>query len=76
LFAYLFNEVESPVHVNKMDEIGISLSAIQGLYQILKEKDAKIKEQDTRTEKLEKVIAEMERRLAFLEAPVKPLAMR
>jgi hypothetical protein len=76
MFAYLFNEVESPVHVNKMDEIGISLSAIQGLYQIAKGKDAKIKEQDARIEKLEKVIAEMERRLAFMEAPVKPLAKR
>ena len=76
MFAYLFNEVESPVHVNKMDEIGISFAAIQGLYHILKEKDTKIKEQDARIEKLEKVIAEMERRLAFIEAPTKTLVMR
>jgi hypothetical protein len=61
MFAYLFNEVESPVHVNKMDEIGISLSAIQGLYQLLKEKDIRISE-------LESQVATLGHRLSTVEA--------
>ena len=31
-FAYLFGEVESPVHINVMDAVGVSLAASQGLY--------------------------------------------
>jgi trimeric autotransporter adhesin len=61
MFAYVFNEVESPVHVNKMDEIGISLSAIQGLYQLLKEKDVQIKE-------LQAQVATLGYRLSTIEA--------
>jgi len=61
MFAYLFNEAESPVHINKMDEIGISLAAIQGVYHLVKEKDARI-------ETLEAQVATLEQRLSTIEA--------
>ena len=32
-FAYLFGEVESPIHINNMDAVGVSLAASQGLYE-------------------------------------------
>jgi hypothetical protein len=47
-FAYLFGELESPVHINTMDAIGVTLAAIQGLYQVVKEKDEKIASLESR----------------------------
>jgi hypothetical protein len=41
-FAYLFGEVESPVYINTMDAIGISLAAIQGLYELSLEQEERI----------------------------------
>ena len=41
-FVYLFGQPESPVHINSMDAVGVSLGAIQGLYQVVKEKEAQI----------------------------------
>jgi hypothetical protein len=41
-FAYLFGQPESPVHINSMDAVGVSLGAIQGLYQVVKEKEGQI----------------------------------
>ncbi|MCU0580749.1 MAG: tail fiber domain-containing protein, partial [Desulfobacterota bacterium] len=41
-FSYLFGRPESPVHINSMDAVGISLGAIQGLYQVVREKEGQI----------------------------------
>jgi hypothetical protein len=41
-FAYLFGQPESPIHINSMDAVGVSLGAIQGLYQLVKEKEVQI----------------------------------
>lgn len=47
-FGYLFGELESPIHINTMDAIGVSMAAIQGLYQVVKEKEEKIVSLETR----------------------------
>jgi hypothetical protein len=60
-FAYLFGEVESPIHINNMDAVGVSLATIQGLHtqnQALQAENAAQKAQ----------IDELEARLAALEA--------
>jgi hypothetical protein len=41
-FAYLFGEVESPVHINTMDGVGVALAATQGLYELSQEQAAQI----------------------------------
>jgi hypothetical protein len=59
-FAYLFGEVESPIHINNMDAVGVSLAAIQGLHaqnQALQAENAAQQAQ----------INELEARLAALE---------
>jgi len=43
-FAYLFGEVESPVHINMMDAIGVSLAASQGLYTLVQGQAGQIAE--------------------------------
>ncbi len=52
-FAYLFGEVESPVYINNMDAVGISLAASQGLYQLMQEKNEQIAELAVRLSQVE-----------------------
>jgi hypothetical protein len=62
-FGYLFGEVESPVHINTMDAVGISLAAVQGLYaqnQALQAENASLQQQ----------VDDLEARMAALEAAV------
>jgi hypothetical protein len=60
-FAYLFGEVESPIHINNMDAVGISLAASQGLYEQNLALQAENAAQQAQ-------IDELEARLAALEA--------
>jgi hypothetical protein len=60
-FAYLVGKVESPIHINNMDAVGISLAASQGLYvqlQALEVENAALRDQ----------LGDLEARLAALEA--------
>jgi len=50
-------------HISTIDPDGVALAAIQGLYELVQEKDDKIASQDKR-------IADLEARLAMLEASV------
>jgi hypothetical protein len=45
-------------HINTADADGVALAAIQGLYQVVKEKDAKIQELEARLSVLEQVLLE------------------
>jgi hypothetical protein len=60
-FAYLFGQVESPLYINTMDAVGVSLAGVQGLYQLSQT-------QSTRIQQLEAQNAALEQRLAALEA--------
>jgi hypothetical protein len=51
-FAYLFGEVESPVHINMMDAVGISLAAAQGLHTLAQEQAKEIARQAGEIESL------------------------
>ncbi len=66
-FYKAFNVGEDNKHINTVDADGVSLAAIQGLYQLLKEKDSKIEELDSSNKKLEKRIDELNKKLEKLE---------
>ncbi len=67
-FAYLFGEVESPVHINNMDAVGISLAAAQGLYERSQEQATRIAEMETENTALQQQLGDLEARVAALEA--------
>jgi hypothetical protein len=62
-FAYLFGEVESPVHINNMDAIGVALIAIQGLH-------TQNQELAAQNDALQQQVDDLEARVAALEAAV------
>jgi hypothetical protein len=65
-FGYLFGELESPVHINTMDAIGVSLAAIQGLYQVVQEKEARIEAQQYQIVALQERINRLDESLRAL----------
>jgi len=67
-FAYLFGEVESPIHINNMDAVGISLAASQGLYELSQEQAAEIAGLQAENATLRDQLGGLEARLAALEA--------
>jgi hypothetical protein len=67
-FAYLFGEVESPVHINNMDAVGISLAAAQGLYERSQKQATRIAELETENTALQQQLGDLEARVAALEA--------
>jgi len=64
-FGYLFGEVESPLHINTMDAVGVSLAASQGLYTLVQEQAGEIAQL---TEENAQQAAEIEDLRARLEA--------
>ena len=66
-FYKAFNVGEDNKHINTVDADGVSLAAIQGLYQLLKEKDSKIEELNSSNKKLEKRIDALNKKLEKLE---------
>jgi hypothetical protein len=58
---------EDDEHISAVDADGVALAAIQGLYQVIQEKDAQIKAQQQRIGALEAEIAAQRGRLAALE---------
>jgi len=67
-FAYLFGEVESPIHINNMDAVGISLAASQGLYELSQEQAIEIAGLQAENTALRDQLDNLEARLASLEA--------
>jgi hypothetical protein len=61
-FSSAFGLGESDRHINTIDLDGVALAAIQGLYQIVKEKEEEIKE-------LRETIREINKRLAGMMLP-------
>ena len=57
-FYAAFGVGEDDKHIATVDEEGVALAAIQGLNQKLNEKDAKIKELESRLEKLEQLMTD------------------
>ena len=52
-FYIAFGAGEDASHISSIDADGVSLTAIQGLYQLLEEKNAQIKALETRLERIE-----------------------
>ena len=67
-FAYLFGEVESPIHINNMDAVGVSLAASQGLYELSQEQAIEIAGLRAENATLREQLGDVDARLAALEA--------
>ena len=67
-FAYLFGQPESPVHINTMDAVGVSLGAIQGLYQVVKDREAQINSLQEQINRLQASLKTLEQ---ALKAPLR-----
>jgi hypothetical protein len=72
-FAYLFGEVESPVYINTMDAIGVSLAAVQGLYELSLEQAARIEELEDANATLGEENAAQQHQLDALDARLSAL---
>ncbi len=59
-FAYLFGRPESPVHINSMDAVGISLGAIQGLHQVVKDQESQINHLQEQIDRLQASLKALE----------------
>jgi hypothetical protein len=59
---------EDDTHINSLDAQGVALAAIQGLYRLVQEKDARIQGLEAQNQALAAKLADLERRLAALEA--------
>ncbi len=53
-FSAAFGLGESETHIGTVDADGVALAAIQGLHELVREKDAEIEELKARLERLEK----------------------
>ena len=67
-FHAAFAVGEDDKTINSLDADGVALAAIQGLYQVVQEKDARIAVQDTQIAALKAQHAEVAARLAEIEA--------
>ncbi len=78
-FRAAFGLGEDDTHINTIDTDGVSLAAIQGLYEISQEKDAQIARQQGQVEVLEAQVAALRRQLDALDpasaAQQSPLAL-
>jgi hypothetical protein len=66
-FAAAFGVGESERHINTVDASGVALAAIQGLNQVVQEKDARITALEQQTVAQQQQITSLESRLAALE---------
>ena len=62
-FGYLFGGVESPLHINTMDALGVSLAASQGLYTL-------VQDQAEQIGRLQDEVGHLQARLEALERRV------
>ena len=70
-FYAAFGLGESDRHISTVDADGVALAAIQGLYQIVRDKEAQIAAQGEQITALQQQNAELEARLTALEEKVK-----
>jgi hypothetical protein len=68
-FKASFAVGEDDRHISTIDEGGVALAAIQGLHQIMKEKDAKIAELERKNGTLESRLAAIEKALGLSGTP-------
>jgi hypothetical protein len=69
-FAAAFGVGEDDTHITTVDADGVALAAIQGLYQVVQDKDARLTAQEQRISALEQQNAALEARLSAVEARV------
>lgn len=66
-FSAAFRVGEDDRHIDTADADGVALAAIQGLYQVVREKEAELQQKEARISAHEKQIAQLQARLAALE---------
>ena len=57
-FRAAFNMGEDERHISSVDADGVALAAIQGLHEVVKEKDAELAELRSRLEALESLVSD------------------
>jgi hypothetical protein len=67
-FYAAFGVGESDRHINTVDADGVALTAIQGLYEIVREKDATIADQQRQLDRQQELIDQLLARIVALEA--------
>jgi hypothetical protein len=67
-FHAAFDTGEDDKHLAALDTAGVALAAIQGLYEIVQDKDCEIGELQNREAAKDQRINELEARLAVIEA--------
>ncbi len=75
-FVAAFGLGESEKHINTIDLDGVALAAIQGLFQIVKEKEAEIERIAKENRELREAIQEINRRLEGVILPVASLVTK
>ncbi len=75
-FYAAFGVGEDDKHISTIDADGVALAAIQGLYQVVEEKDARIEELEGRVAELERENAAQRARLDAQQAQLATLAAR
>jgi len=73
-FNAAFGYGESDRGINTQDADGVALAAIQGLHQLLQEKEAQIAAQQQRIDGLESRMTALEQTMALNNAPARPLS--
>jgi hypothetical protein len=66
-FSAAFNVGDDNRHISAVDADGVALAAIQGLYQMLREKEAQLQEKAVQLSAHEKCIEQLQQRLEALE---------
>jgi hypothetical protein len=67
-FYAVFGLGEDDEYISSVDADGVALAAIQGLYQIVRDKDAQIEAQQQRIKEMDAELAAQRNQLASLEA--------
>ncbi len=73
-FHAAFGLGEDERYINSSDADGISLAAIQGLYQIVRDQERVIQEKDRELQIMTRAVLDISSRLAVLESSGKPVA--
>jgi hypothetical protein len=72
-FYAAFDVGEDDQHISAVDADGVALAALQGVYQLLQERDAQVATQQVRIEALEARVVSLEAALAADEHPTRSL---
>ena len=71
-FYAAFGTGEDDKHISTLDSAGVALAAIQGLYQVVQDKDAQIATLQTENAELKTRLDDLDQRLSALEALAAP----